>query len=160
VTRGDEITIGPIHAVVSVTSGLRGHPAIVDAGAGEARLVAEIDRAVRYRRPVMVAMLRIAHDAGLELIARSLRAMDLLAEQAGDEYLLILPELDRATGKTALARLLDGARGVGAEPKAVSVVAPEDGTSALNIVAMCAPRCAPAPAAAPRPRRPSSPGRS
>ena len=134
--RGDEIALGPIQAVVNVTSGLRSHPAIVDADAGEARLVAEIDRAVRYRRPVLVAMLRITHDAGLELIARSLRAMDLLAEQAGDEYLLIMPELDRTTGKPALARLLDAARGVGAEPKAVSLVAPEDGTSALNLVAM------------------------
>ncbi|MBK9033059.1 MAG: sigma 54-interacting transcriptional regulator [Myxococcales bacterium] len=132
--RGDELVLGPITAVVSVTSGLNTGPMIAEASAGEARLVAEIDRAVRYRRPVMVAMIRIAHDDGLDLIARSLRPMDLLAEQAGDEYLLILPELDRTSGKAALARLLDGARGLGAEAKAVSLVAPEDGTSPHGVI--------------------------
>jgi DNA-binding NtrC family response regulator/pSer/pThr/pTyr-binding forkhead associated (FHA) protein len=134
--RGDEIAMGPITAVVSITSGLRADHPIADATTGETRLVAEVDRAVRYRRPVMVALVQIAHDAGVELIARSLRPMDLLAEQVGDEYLLILPELDRTTGKTALARLLDGARGLGAQAKAVSVVVPEDGTSAHNVIAM------------------------
>jgi len=134
-THGDEIALGPIQAVLHLTSSLRTPSSIADTSAGEARLAAEVDRAVRYRRPVLVALLRISNDVALDLIARSIRPMDLLAEQVGDEYLLILPELDRTTGGATLTRLLDAARGVGGDPRAVSLVAPEDGTSALNVVA-------------------------
>src|SRR5882757_9999502 len=50
---GDELIIGPIQAVVGVTSGIKGTTsAIADPAAGEARLAAEVDRAVRYHRPV------------------------------------------------------------------------------------------------------------
>lgn len=83
---------------------------------GERRLVAEVDRAVRYRRPVTVAVLRIpkrAHEIRL-------RAMDLLAELDGDEYLAILPELGRIEGLAAIAKL------EGVERRALAVC-PEDG---------------------------------
>ena len=47
VTSGDEIAIGPILAIVGVTTGLRRATAVADASAGEARLAAEVDRSVR-----------------------------------------------------------------------------------------------------------------
>src|SRR6185369_15454082 len=54
VTSGDEIAIGSILAVVGVTSGLRRSSPIADDVGGEARLVAEVDRAVRYHRPLTI----------------------------------------------------------------------------------------------------------
>src|SRR5262245_38842325 len=59
VESGDEIAIGPILAVVGVTTGLRRSSAIADATTTESRLAAEIDRSVRYRRPLTVALVRI-----------------------------------------------------------------------------------------------------
>src|SRR6185295_12891967 len=43
-TSGDEISIGPILAIVGVTSGLRRATLVADDRGGEARLVAEVDR--------------------------------------------------------------------------------------------------------------------
>ncbi|MFT2139551.1 FHA domain-containing protein, partial [Bacillus cereus] len=43
---GDELAIGSIHAVLGSASGLRRTSAVVDPEAGEARLAAEVDRAV------------------------------------------------------------------------------------------------------------------
>src|SRR5262249_44747865 len=77
---GDEVTIGPIVAVVGITSGLRRASAIADAAAGEARLVAEVDRAVRYHRPLTIGLIHVANDPVVDAIARSLRPMDMLAE--------------------------------------------------------------------------------
>ena len=51
-----------------MTSGLRRVSTIADVAAGEARLAAEVDRSVRYHRPVTVALLRIANDAILDQI--------------------------------------------------------------------------------------------
>ena len=48
---------------------------------------------MRYHRPVTVALLRIANDAILDQVERAIRPMDLIAEDAGDDYLVILPEL-------------------------------------------------------------------
>src|SRR5262249_46949151 len=60
---GDEVSIGPILAIVGVTSGLRKASAVADDASGEARLVSEVDRAVRYHRPLTVALIRVANDA-------------------------------------------------------------------------------------------------
>jgi DNA-binding NtrC family response regulator len=134
---GDEIAVGPITAVVTITSGLRRlDRRSSPAGAGEARLAAEIDRAVRYRRPVLVALVRVVHDAGLDLVARSLRADGPLGRagrrRVPADHARARPHHRQAGAGPAARRR----RGVGAEPKAVSLVAPEDGTSALNLVAM------------------------
>ncbi len=102
---------------------------IADARAGEARLVAEVDRAVRYRRPVTLALVRIPDEAVADAVANELRAMDLLAEDAGDDYLLILPELDRAAGEAAVATVARGCA-------FTTALAPDDGTSVDELVAL------------------------
>ncbi|MGN6108115.1 MAG: sigma 54-interacting transcriptional regulator [Kofleriaceae bacterium] len=129
VDAGDELAIGSILAVVGRTSGLRRASAVADPAAGESRLAAEVDRAVRYRRPVTLALLRVTAEPALDAIAGLLRPMDLLAEHAGDDYLLILPELDRATGGAALAGLLDAARRAGGTVESGSAVCPDHGTT-------------------------------
>ena len=126
---GDEVTIGPILAVVGTSSGLRRPSPIADALAGEARFAAEVDRAVRYHRPVTFALLRTTNDAVLDQIARTLRPMDMLAEDAGDDYLLILPELARTDGEAAVKRALDLARAAGVPATAATAVCPSDGTT-------------------------------
>ena len=87
VTNGDEISIGSILAVVGMTSGLRRTSPIAEDVRGEARLVAEVDRSVRYHRPLTVGLIRCGNDAVVDAMARSLRPMDLMAEDAGDDYL-------------------------------------------------------------------------
>nr|HEX4318319.1 sigma 54-interacting transcriptional regulator [Kofleriaceae bacterium] len=152
---GDEIVIGPIQAVVGMTSGLRRASSIVDTVAGEARLAAEVDRAVRYHRPLTVGMVRCANDAAVEAIARALRPMDLMAEDAGDDYLVIVPELGRADGASALERLVEVARAAGAtgtaEAKLGAAVCPDDGTTVETLIgcARAALRTGRAPAVAP-----------
>ncbi len=133
---GDELKIGSIQVVLGRASGLRRASPVADADAGEARLAAEVDRAVRYRRPVTFALVRLSGaagstgdtgaaggsagpvaaaaggavaaasasvvDAALDAIAGILRPMDLIADYAGDDHLVILPELDQSTGAAAL----------------------------------------------------------
>jgi DNA-binding NtrC family response regulator/pSer/pThr/pTyr-binding forkhead associated (FHA) protein len=126
---GDEVSVGPIVAVVGVVSGLRRSSAVVEASAGETRLAAEVDRAVRYHRPVTVGLLRIPNDETVDTIASMLRPMDLIAEDAGDDYLVILPELGRAEGSAAIQRALDIAKTASPNALAATALCPDDGTT-------------------------------
>jgi DNA-binding NtrC family response regulator len=101
---------------------------IADARTGEARLIAEIDRAVRYLRPVTVALVRTADDAMLEAIAAELRPMDLVAETAERAHLLILPELGRAEGRARVETLVRG-------NACTIVLVPEDAATLEAVVA-------------------------
>ncbi len=134
VSAGDEISVGPILAVVGMTSGLRRASPIADDVRGEARLVAEVDRAMRYHRPLTVGIIRVSNDAVLDAMSRSLRPMDLMAEDAGDDYLVILPELDATEGAAAMERLLDFARGAGVSVKHALAHCPEDGTTVETLI--------------------------
>jgi two-component system, NtrC family, response regulator AtoC len=131
---GDEVVIGPILAIVNITTGLGRPSAVADATQGEARLAAEVDRATRYHRPLTLGLLRVASDPAIEAIARSLRAMDLLAEDAGDDYVVLLPELGRTDGQAAIDRMLDFARATGVTASAATVVCPEDGTAVETLI--------------------------
>ncbi len=131
---GDELAIGPIVAIVNVTSGLPRPTAVHDADTGEARLRAEVDRAVRYHRYVTLALLRVANDAVIDQIATSLRPMDMLAENAGDDYLVILPELGRAEGTRAVEQLVEQARASGTAALVSTALAPEDGTTVETLI--------------------------
>jgi two-component system, NtrC family, response regulator AtoC len=146
---GDEISIGPILAIVGVTSGLRRRSRVADAATVEQRLVAEVDRSVRYRRSLAVALVRIANDDVVDAMARVLRPMDMLGEDAGDDYLVLLPELDRAAASSTLHRLIDIARTVGAAVKTALVMAPEEGVTSETLIARLRAelRGAPAPTA-------------
>jgi two-component system response regulator AtoC len=126
---GDEISVGPIVAIVGASSALRRPAAVADPAAGEQRLAAEVDRAVRYHRPVTVAMIRIANDAVIDSIAATLRPMDMIAEDAGDDYVVILPELSRSEGDAAIKRALDFARATNTPAMSSTALCPDDGTS-------------------------------
>ena len=126
--------MGPILAVVGMASGLRRKSAVADDVAGETRLAAEVDRSMRYHRPFTIALIRCANDSVVDAMARTLRTMDLLAEDAGDDYLVILPECARTEGSAAIERLLDFARAANVEAKAALATCPEDGTSVETLI--------------------------
>jgi DNA-binding NtrC family response regulator len=60
--------------------------------------------------------------------------MDLIAEDAGDDYLLILPELGRTEGTAAIARALDFAKVSGADARVASALCPDDGTTVETLI--------------------------
>ncbi len=191
---GDELKMGSIHAVVGRTSGIRRARPVEGAEAGEARLAAEVDRAVRYRRPVTFALVRLAGggvidptglrpapqagpvgspprdshsliDAALDAIAGILRPMDLIADYAGDDHLVILPELDRVTGAAAVASIVSAAQQAGASVKAGTTVAPDDATTPDTVIAALRaslhggkPAPGPSATAAAAPAVPAAPG--
>src|SRR4051812_2472627 len=126
---GDEISVGPIAAIVGVSSALRRPASVADPATGEHRLAAEVDRAVRYHRPVTVAMIRVASDAVIDSIAGTLRPMDMIAEDAGDDYLVILPELGRSEGAAAIQRAMDFARATNTQANSAIALCPDDGTT-------------------------------
>jgi DNA-binding NtrC family response regulator/pSer/pThr/pTyr-binding forkhead associated (FHA) protein len=126
---GDEISIGPATAVVGYSTALHRTTPVADADTGEARLAAEVDRSVRYHRPVTVALLRTPSDPLVDAIARALRPMDLIAEDVGDDYLVILPELSRSEGRDTIERLVGLARLTGGTIASASAVCPDDGTT-------------------------------
>jgi DNA-binding NtrC family response regulator/pSer/pThr/pTyr-binding forkhead associated (FHA) protein len=134
VTPGDEIAIGPILAVVGTTSGLRRASPVADDVRGESRLVAEVDRAMRYHRPLAIALVHIANDGVIDAMARSLRPMDLMAEDAGDDYLVILPELTPPEADEAIERLLDFARAAGVTTKHALAHYPQNGRTVEALI--------------------------
>ena len=156
VVPGDEIVIGSIHVVVGASTGLARARRIAAADAGEARLAAEVDRSVRYRRPVTLALVRVTEDAALDAMTAILRPMDLLAEVAGDDYLVILPELDRTAGTTAVTALVEAARKHASDIKLGTAVCPEDGTTVDALLAGLRTSLRTGKPAGSAPHRPSS----
>src|SRR5262249_13117321 len=106
----------------------------------EERLAAEVDRAVRYHRPLGLLMLRFdgavdATEAALDRVAATLRRMDVLAEYAPDELAIVVPEADRVATEAAARRVLADARIGGALADHVGMaVYPTDGARAGELV--------------------------
>ncbi|HLY14435.1 MAG TPA: diguanylate cyclase [Candidatus Limnocylindrales bacterium] len=106
-------------ATVDRLTRVASRPALLD------RLMAEVDRATRYERPLTIAFIDIdhfkaindshGHDAG-DIVLRGvaavfrdhLRAADLVGRYGGEEFMLVLPETaaDEATEVTEKLRLL------------------------------------------------------
>jgi DNA-binding NtrC family response regulator/pSer/pThr/pTyr-binding forkhead associated (FHA) protein len=127
VAAGDEIGVGPATAVLAVTSRLARRTRIADPEAFEARLAAEVDRAARYQRRIVVAALKVGgDDAVAEAIGRAIRPMDLLADYGGDQYMLALPELALDEASALVRRLIGEARGLGTDVRAGLAIAPDD----------------------------------
>ncbi len=143
VSAGDEIAVGPVIAVVGVTTGLRLHTRVGSAADLDERFSAEVDRAVRYRRPLGLAMVRLdgpphlAADA-VDRLARILRRMDFLAQYGPDEYAVVLPEADRGATEAAARRLAVEARpsgrGGALAIHAGLAVCPDDGATAGELI--------------------------
>jgi DNA-binding NtrC family response regulator/pSer/pThr/pTyr-binding forkhead associated (FHA) protein len=141
---GDEIAVGPITAVVSVTSGVVRRHDIGEAAELDARLAAEADRGLRYQRPFALVMMQLrgadgAIDEALARVIAHVRPMDTIAEYSPDEYAVLLPEAGAGAGLDAARALLAAARGqgLGEEPLAVRAglaVFPTHGSQAGEIL--------------------------
>ncbi|MGZ3429767.1 MAG: FHA domain-containing protein, partial [Polyangia bacterium] len=95
---GDVLIAGPVEVSVFTSSAAT---AIVSEGELSTRLIAEVERAVRFKRPLAVVGLKIdgsrgaRREAALRLASR-LRRIDVAGEYATGEYLFVLPETTRA----------------------------------------------------------------
>ena len=144
VASGDEISVGPATLFVRVTTRLRDALPIASGAQLDDRLASEVDRAVRYRRPLGIVMLRLVGPAQqchtlVEMVAKRLRRMDFLAEYLPQEYALVLPEADRAAASAAVRRLRDEVRSQGLVAAGVEFQAgvgtfPEDGATPGELI--------------------------
>jgi DNA-binding NtrC family response regulator len=140
---GDEIAVGGALAVVGTSTQLRRRALVGSMSYLEERLAAEVDRAVRYKRPLAVLMLRLdgpiaAAEVALDRVAASLRRMDCLAEYGPDELAIVVPEADRAAAEATARRVVREARAAGHAAGVVACVGvavhPDDGTQAGELV--------------------------
>jgi len=135
VAAGDVVALGPVTAIVAASSPPRGRQ-LATIGELEERLDIEVERALRYRRPLGLAMIRLegAGDAVIDHVQhvmRQLRRIDVCAEYGPDELALVLPETDHAGMQVVAAR---HASGVGVNGQVGCAAFPEDGTSAGALI--------------------------
>jgi DNA-binding NtrC family response regulator len=139
VVAGDEIGVGPLIAVVGVSTELRRRAALASAALLDDRLGVEVERARRYRRAVGIIMMRLdgaadAVDAAIERVAASLRRMDLLAEYGPDELAIVVPEATRAGTAAAAKRLAHAALTTGVLAQVGIAAYPEDAAHAPELL--------------------------
>src|SRR5262249_58140048 len=94
VAGGDEIAVGDVVAFVAMSTRLRRRAMVGSASFFEDRLAAEVDRAIRYRRPLGLLMLRVeggTTEAVIERIAGGLRRMGGLGDQRPHQLALAAP---------------------------------------------------------------------
>ena len=142
-TAGDVIRVGPAQAIVATTSAVRHGRQVATVTELEDRLAAEVDRAVRYHRPLGLVMLRLDGPVDVmtdhvEQLLRSLRRMDLLAEYGADELALVLPETDREA-TASVARRANQVP-VGLTATTGSATFPEDGSHVGELIGVARDR--------------------
>ncbi len=130
---GDELGIGPVTAVLSITSGMVKRRAVGSTSYFEERLAAEVDRGLRFRRRFALAMLSLegepaADDRAIAAIAARLRPMDVLAEYGLEDLALILPESDANTADEFAKAIVDAARAEGVDARLGLALFPDHGT--------------------------------
>ena len=140
---GDVIRVGPAQAIVATSSPVRHGRQVATVTELEDRLAAEVDRAVRYHRPLGLVMLRLEGPVELmtehvEQVLRQLRRMDLLAEYGADELALVLPETVR-DATAAVARRASSVP-VGLTATTGSATYPEDGSHVGELIGVARER--------------------
>jgi DNA-binding NtrC family response regulator/pSer/pThr/pTyr-binding forkhead associated (FHA) protein len=112
---GDEVVVGPLTIVVSITSSVVARPRIESTRYLDERLTAEVDRGSAYHRRFGLVMLRLdgapeAADDASDRICAALRPMDVVAEYAPGVLAVVMPERDAGDAEQAARNLLDRAR--------------------------------------------------
>lgn len=134
---GDELHAGPVQITVCG----RRRTEVGDEGELFRRLRSEVERAVRYRRPLtVVGMLlagpSVASREAMHRVAARVRGIDFVGEYAPGELLVLLPELDAARARTQSDLLLAAAREVAGVEAGVRVASvPESGSDADALIA-------------------------
>ncbi|MBK7534166.1 MAG: sigma 54-interacting transcriptional regulator [Myxococcales bacterium] len=134
-SRGGEVTVGPVTAILGASSALVPRGRVADAEAFEVRLAAELDRVVRYHRRAAVVAMKVSGDEDVvDALATLVRPMDLLAELGGNQFALLAPELGRSEIETAMQRFIEEAKAVGTDVRVGIAMAPEDGITADSLL--------------------------
>ncbi len=140
---GDEIQVGSVTAVLSITSQMSSRRRLGTTAYLDERLRAECDRCQRYQRSLALMMIRFEGevaqiDAAIERLAGRMRPMDTLCEYSPNELAVVVPEVDEAGARMLAERLTREARGVlGDRPDAVRIgisLAPSNGTSPDELI--------------------------
>ena len=143
VSSGDEIAIGPLVAIVSFTARVRRQATVGSTTELDDRLAAELDRALRYRRPLGLVMIRLAGEPqaqsdALDRVGKRLRRMDFLAQYGPDEFAILFPEADEQATFSAARRLVADARkgedGAGVAVHLGMAVFPEHGATSGELL--------------------------
>jgi DNA-binding NtrC family response regulator len=108
---GDELSIGPMSAVLTSAVSVRWRPPLSGDAELHERLEAEVDRCNRYHRRFALAMIRVegeddAVDAAIDRITGRLRPMDFAADYGPGELAVLLPELGEAAASETVERLV------------------------------------------------------
>ncbi len=140
---GDVIVVGPASAIVATSSAARHKRQVATVNELEDRLEAEVDRAVRYHRPLGLVMLRFQGPAErmtehVEALLQKLRRMDLVAEYGADEIALVLPETNQAATLTVAQR--SKAVPAGLTATAGTATFPEDGSHVGELIGVARER--------------------
>ncbi|MBA3463434.1 MAG: sigma 54-interacting transcriptional regulator [Deltaproteobacteria bacterium] len=140
---GDVIRVGPAQAIVATSTPVRHGRMVATVTELEDRLAAEVDRAVRYHRPLGLVMLRLEGPVELmtehaEQLLRSLRRMDVIAEYGADELAIVLPETDRDA--TAAVTRRANTVPVGLTASTGSATYPEDGSHVGELIGVARDR--------------------
>ncbi|HMG24971.1 MAG TPA: sigma 54-interacting transcriptional regulator, partial [Kofleriaceae bacterium] len=166
---GDVIGVGPITAIVARSSAVRPRQ-LATMTELEDRLAMEVDRALRYQRPLGVVMLRFegpgdAVLAHVDRLLHELRRMDLVAEYGPDELAIVLPESNPAAIAAVAGR---SAAGTALTIRCGTAAFPDDGSSSGALIGTARERLrgartspgapAPAPAVDRGPRLPERMG--
>ena len=144
-TAGDVIGVGPAVAIVATSSASRRGRQIATIGELEERLEAEVDRAVRYHRPLGVVMMRVegpidAVMAHVDQLMPQLRRMDLVAEYGPEELGLVLPEADPAAVFVVAQRAALATEGAGVVVQTGTATFPDDGANAGELITVARER--------------------
>ncbi|MGH2899644.1 MAG: sigma 54-interacting transcriptional regulator, partial [Solirubrobacteraceae bacterium] len=140
---GDEIVVGPVSVVVTITSRVVARPRIESTRYLDERLAAEVDRGQAYHRRFGLVMLRLegapeAADDASDRICAALRPMDVVAEYAPGVLAIVMPEREPAAVEDAARTLLElaHARTGAALEIAIGVAGfPEHGTTPGALIA-------------------------
>ena len=140
---GDVIVVGPASAIVASSSTAKRRRQVATVSEFEDRFDAEVDRAVRYQRPLGLVMLRIEGPVELmtehvETLVGQLRRMDVVAEYGAEELALVLPETDR-DATIAVARR-SAAVPVGLSAGFGTASFPEDGSHVGELIGVARDR--------------------
>jgi DNA-binding NtrC family response regulator/pSer/pThr/pTyr-binding forkhead associated (FHA) protein len=128
---GDELAVGPVRVSVC---GPRNAAPIASEDELWTRLQAEVERALRFSRPLSLIGLRCSKPAALAAAAR-LGRLDRMGEYAPGSYLVVLPETELEAANRLAGELLETARAAGAEATARAVAVPQHGRAASALVA-------------------------
>ncbi len=151
---GDVIAVGDVTLVFHAGAGARTAPrkALLDQAAMVGRMDEEIERALRYQRPLTllcVTLGRAESDAAAlaEVLGAHLRLLDIASLSAEGQLLVLMPELGVAAATASAQDLVKALQPSAARLKAGFATCPDDGCDADTLLSAARAAAAAAPTA-------------